>query len=436
MKCRPLVFVAYASLVLTGWAAGRWLWPAAPSVPQATAGHNALAGLSVPTSGPSLGVVQKTQPTPTVDGTAAGLELKAAGSEAAFRDRARQMALEPPPALMDFLAAVTDSETVRQALLEDAVLWAYCRNPEKGLALLSSLKDRTDVASLTKKALHFFPPKDLPLVKACFEELPMGALKTALLKELIPVLQRADGREAIRLASAFPMEPQVDSLSRQVLLGQIWSRAVSETQSSADQQALLEEFPEETRAFLQIETLRQKFTNFRNNNKAAALDMLPMMLEAEKQFPLLYPNDPFAGFASKAAELFTQWAETDPLRASQNLSRLPEEAATPDLYRQLAAQWTTGNVGQASQWVRQLEDSPLKQAAIAGLAGKLGKDYPVEAITWAGTLTDSAERLRTLNSILADADRTAPPDALRQAVEALNLAPEERAGLTPIPTTR
>ena len=127
--------------------------------------------------------------------------------------------------------------------------------------------------------------------------------------------------------------------------------------------------------------IRQKFSALRNYDKAAALKMLPQMLEAEKQFTKFYPNDPFAGLASKAAELFTQWAETDPLRASQGLSQLPEAAASPDLYREFAAKWTEGNVGQASQWVSQLPESPLKQAAVTGLAGKLGKDYPADAIT-------------------------------------------------------
>ena len=112
---------------------------------------------------------------------------------------------------------------------------------------------------------------------------------------------------------------------------------------------------------------------------------------------------------------------------------MPEEAASPDLYRQFAAKWTEGNVGQASQWVSGLPDSPLKQAAITGLAGKLSQDYPGEAITWAGTLTDPAVRMKTLHAILSEANgpgrAAAAPDSLREAVDALNLTAEERAGL-------
>jgi hypothetical protein len=177
----------YFLMVLAGWAVGRQLHGVGP---EAHGAERLPLSDEVRQSQPTAGPVQRqeTGASKAVDGTAAGLELKAAGSEAAFRDRARQMALEPPPALTDFLAAVTDSETVRKALLEDAVVWAYCRNPEKGLALLTSLKDRAEIATLTAKAMRFFPPKDLPVVMEWFHQQPEGNLKSAARGQIIKVL--------------------------------------------------------------------------------------------------------------------------------------------------------------------------------------------------------------------------------------------------------
>lgn len=365
------------------------------------------------------------------DPKGAGVRLKGSDQIDAIRGLCRQLALAPPPILTDFLTAVADTDSLRTVLLEEATRWACSREPEAGLRFLASLAERPDIAALTKNALHFFPPKDLPVVKAWYDKLPMGSFKVALLKELMPVLQRADRREAIRLASAFPLELQQDGISRQTLLGQVLFRAGMDTLSITDQQAMLQEFKPEDREFIQNEMIKKKFDDLRDSNKAAALKMLPEMLEAEKQFTKFYPIDPFAGQASKAAELFIRWAETDPLRASQGLSQLPEEAASPDLYRNFAAKWTEGNVGQASQWVSQLPEGPWKQAAITGLAGKLIKDYPADAITWAGSLTNPVAKMKTLISIISDARAASnSSDGLREAVDTLNLTEEERAELS------
>ncbi len=373
----------------------------------------------------SAGLTEAELASALADPQAAGARLKGSGRTDAIRGLCRHLALAPPPALTDFLTAVAETEALRNVLLGEATRWACSREPEAGIRLLASLAERSDIADLTKNALHFFPPKDLPVVKAWYEKMPTGSFKSALLKELMPVLQRADRREAIRLASAFPLEPQSGGPSRQSLLGEILSRAEIASLSPADQQALVQEFPEADRSFLQSQIVNQQFGNFANYDKNSALETLSILPEAERQ--------------DQAGDLFTRWAETDPLRASQGLSRLPEEAASPDLYRQFAAKWTEGNVGQASQWVSGLPDSPLKQAAITGLAGKLSQDYPGEAITWAGTLTDPAVKMKTLHAILSEANgpgrAAAAPDSLRKAVDALNLTAEERTGLPFNPAT-
>lgn len=105
----------YLLLAVAGWAAGRWVWPGE---------HGKVAGSGAAAVRLSAGTGHRVLPAKTagvkpVDGKAAGREMRASGSEAGFRDRARQMALEPPPALTDFLAA-----GLREDYPVEAAIWA------------------------------------------------------------------------------------------------------------------------------------------------------------------------------------------------------------------------------------------------------------------------------------------------------------------------
>ena len=124
-------------------------------------------------------------------------------------------------------------------------------------------------------------------------------------------------------------------------------------------------------------------------------------------------------------EYFAGWVQSDPIRAARALEQLPAEAKTPEVYLQFAAKWARGNVGMASQWVKDLPEGETKQEAVRGLVGGLSADYPEEAAIWAGTLTDSAVKLSALKQVL-DATSGPPLTGLKEAVNRLNLTPEER----------
>lgn len=177
-------------LLVTGWIAGRQFQPfSGEASPAAAAGSG---GGAAAFSGSPLIPGKKTDP------AAAALEARGSSGENAVRDAARRMALTPPPALEEFLAIAADTDALRAALREDAVFWAFCRNPAAGLAQLSVLPD------LVGKTLHFFPPKDLPLVLDWYHKLPAGPLRLTALQQINPVLARRDPAKAAALRALSP----------------------------------------------------------------------------------------------------------------------------------------------------------------------------------------------------------------------------------------
>lgn len=360
------------------------------------------------------------KPEEAADPAAAGLAMRArAGEEGeakALRGMARQMALLPPPALMEFLKSATDSEIVRAALFNDAAVYSFSRNAATGLALLASLPAEANPAAVAKSLLHFFPPKDLPAVAAWYAKLPAGELKTAALTEMVPVLKRQDFPRAAALVAAMPQADADSTRQRRDLLRTLFvdGFATGRPGDTAAEEARLAAAPAEDRNFL-----RQEF-------QFAAYELLAKT--SREQAVTALADLPAESRSDKAVELFSNWARTDPTRAVKGLADLPEDLKTPQLYSAFAKQWTEGNVGAASQWVKDLPAGPQQEAAVTGLAAGLAQDYPAEAFTWAATLTDPADRREALQNVI---NRT-PPESLSAAVEALralDLPPEEKAAI-------
>lgn len=401
-----------------GWMMGRWTPPggAAPTADQLRIAGGSPEGMEAARRGadkalPGAPGAEKAQS--NVDGKAAGLAMRASGDEGHFRDRARQMALEPPPALTDFLEAVTDSEILRATLLEDAAVWAFNRNPEKGLALLSSLPDSPETAVLTRKALRFFPPKDLPLLRNWYAGMPDSKRKVAALKEMLPALCRGDFGGTVALVAALPQHGEEAQTLRMGIMQRLLAKHAPDT-SYDGMLAAVERFPEQDRQSLkewvQLEELRR--LNFGNKEELAGrLTGLPP--EAR---------------ASWTATVFEEWAGSDPLRAAPQLEALPDDLKTEQVYTGFAKKWATGNVGMASQWVKDLPEGPPRQAAVKGLAAGLTRDYPVEALTWAATLADPAGRRSAIQSVLDGAAAEFRPE-LEGALQKQPLSPEEKATL-------
>ena len=421
MAIHPVRCGGYLLLAVAGWAAGRWGWPGELAVELGVPGKAAGSGVAEVRSPAGPGhpqPVTKTAVVKAVDGKAVGLEMRASGSDAGFRDRARQLALEPPPALTDFLAAMTDSEVVRVSLLEDAVVWAYCREPEKGLALLSSLAGREEISALTEKALRFFPPKNLPVVLAWYHRLPEAGLKVAARSALVRVLAGRDVRQAVALVAAMPHGTAAESEVRNDELSGVCNKLNLRQLKELTGPTGLGFLPADA-AF---------FSDWVRNWERRELWQYDREAVVEK----LAAGE--TGLSPQSLQdLFSGWAESDPIRAARGLEKLPEYRKTPAIYGEFAAKWAKGNVGMASQWVKDLPPGETKEGAVRGLVAGLKTDYPVEAVIWAGTLTSSRVKLSELRQLLAV---TSGPSAesLKTAVNGLTLTSQERAELK-LPTT-
>ena len=416
MAIHPVRCGGYLLLAVAGWAAGRWVWPGERAV---VLGENreaagSRAGEVRSPAGPGHPQpVTKTAAVKVVDGKAAGLEMRASGSDDGFRDRARQLALEPPPALTDFLAAVTDSEVVRVSLLEDAVVWAYCREPAAGLALVTALPGSAETGAMVKKMLRFFPPKDLPVLQAWYAKLPHGEVKAAALREMLPALCRRDFGGAVALVTALPQDDGAAQSRRRDLLQELVTKYAPDT-SYQGMLAGLSRFPERDRQPLEEWARLTEMKRLMFVNKEQVVGMLTSL-------------HPIAQ-AAWAADVFQTWAGSDPIRAVPHLKALPDHLKTDPVYSGFAKKWAEGNVGMASQWVKDLPEGPPRQAAIKGLAAGLTRDYPVEAMTWAGTLADPPSRLSAIQSILDGAGADFRPD-LVEALLKQPLSQEEKANL-------
>jgi hypothetical protein len=399
--------------LVAGWLGGRQYWN------QSASGELSLSGTASSQADGNSSSAKALAPTkPPVSQTAIAAAVKAAKdahSENAIRDAARRMALEPPPALSAFLDAAADSETVRAALLQDAVYWAFCRNAAAGLAQLSAVSDPKAAAAIASKALHFFPPKDLPVVLKWYQSLPATAevsqLRFAALKEIQPVLRRKDFAQAAALTSAMPCPTGQDFTRRQEVMTNLLLSFEGSPEQTESQLSL---FPAGDREYLKNQLSERDFRMLSNADRESAVPALGALPAAEAP--------------GRATNFFKDWAENDPIRAALAISQVPESARSPDLYSTFASSWAKGNVAQASAWVDTLPPGPDREAASRGLVNGLSQHYPSEALTWAASLHDEEERARLMSTVI---EKTTPEKraTLLPAIESLNLPAGEKATL-------
>lgn len=94
-----------------------------------------------------------------------------------------------------------------------------------------------------------------------------------------------------------------------------------------------------------------------------------------------------------AGRLAGEWAENDPGGALDWADTL-EGSHQRSAYGYIARQWDDKE--QAAEWVRSVPASPAMDEARSGLASRLAKDDPVQALEHAGQITDKAMRERSL----------------------------------------
>ncbi len=351
------------------------------------------------------------------DPAAAALAAKNSGDPQAVMILARALALEPPPALAAFLAHAADTPETRSLLHGEAIAWAFCRDAARGLAQLTAVSDEKAQAAHATKALHFFPPKDLPAVRAWYEQLPGGRLRCAAAAQLLPVLARQDFPAALALAAALPRDEDEGGFRREQLANLIMQSAPASTPE--EKEKLLTGLPREDAEFLQGRIRAAHFDALRGYDKEGAVSFLAELPEKQR--------------SGATRQLFEEWARADPLRAMEGFAQLPEVSKTPEVIADFARHLTATNVTRASEWVSHQAAGPLRDAAIGGLIDSLREKYPEEAFTWAASVTDPARRLAALRDTMA-ALPPEPPEARRARLDARSLSADDKAALLTPPS--
>lgn len=351
------------------------------------------------------------------DPAAAARAARDSGDPQAVMNLARAFALEPPPALAAFLEHAADTPEARALLQGEAIKWAFSRDAARGLAQLAAVDDVKAQAAFAEKTLRFFPPKDLPIVRAWYDRLPAEPLKDAATTRLLPVLARQDFPEALALAAALP-ELGIDEITfrRKQLTSLVLEHSSATTPE--DREALLVGLPPSDADAARAK-IREDYFNALQiyHDKAAAADYLTKLPEERR--------------GEKTQELFAYWARTDPGRAVQGLEKLPDELKTPEVITGFAQSLTQANVTRASAWVSQLPAGSQKDAAIGGLVQGLRETYPAEALTWAAAVTDPDQRRASLREAMLFLP-SEPSEARRARFDALPLSEEDKtAVLTP-----
>lgn len=429
-KMNRAVHHTFVLLALSGlgWAVGRWMRPAPLPVTQMPAAegepivseraqrladYQQRLEAQFPRQTPAHGAVQEALRDPA----AAARAARDSGDPQAVMTLARALALEPPPALAAFLEHAADAPEARALLQGEAITWAFARDAARGLTQLAAVDDGKAQAAFAEKTLRFFPPKDLPVVRAWYDHLPAGPLKEAAATRLLPVLARQDFPAALALAAALPQERDDEITFRRKQLATLVQEHSPAT-TPEDREALLVGLPPSDADAARAK-IREDYFNALQiyHDKAAAVDYLTKLPEERR--------------GEKTQELFASWARTDPGRAVQGLEKLPDELKTPEVITGFAQSLTQANVTRASAWVSQLADGLQKDAAISGLVRGLRETYPAEALTWAAAATDPDQRRASLREAMLFLS-SEPPEARRARLDALPLSEEDKtAVLTP-----
>lgn len=125
------------------------------------------------------------------------------------------------------------------------------------------------------------------------------------------------------------------------------------------------------------------------------------------------------------AEVADEWAEKDPQAAVEWAQGLSGESQA-DAMSAALEEWTESDPTQASEFLAGMEESPMKDSAIAGFTDKLAREDPESAVAWATTIQDQGIR----DEALTDAARNwyrQDQEAAAAWLESSNLSEEAQA---------
>lgn len=268
----------------------------------------------------------------------------------------------------------------------------------------------------------------------------VGEYDKSTAKSIVESWSRQDPEAAFRAVMAAPPDHLVEA-------GETVAREWAKQNPSTARQAWEDMTPDSPARMTVLNGLTQGTTE---HDPAGSLAWVTTLPEADRKVALavLFPAWPATDRVALKDEflrrpdlqnlpgftegLFASIPKNSREAAVELVPLMPLGAEAGRLVSQFSSEWTQEDPTAASAWLDTLAAGPLKDSAIAGLAGSLvwHEEKPGAAFVWADTIQDPAKRLATLTQIV-DRWKQDAPDEARQAVEASRLTPAEKAKLLP-----
>jgi hypothetical protein len=246
----------------------------------------------------------------------------------------------------------------------------YEEDPEMALRFLDGIEDR-DVAVRMVGLMLFAPGRsEILRLKAWMEGQSDPILRSEILRNMIWSWRGFDGPAALAAIDALPEAEGVDRSKLRALL--------MERIPVHRQLEVLDDFP-----------LPDREAFFTTHGQTLSSEM------PEGIFASIMGLPESVGRDKAMTSVLQQWAQRDPLRAVEAVSKHAAPEVEAHAVRQVAFGWSSGDSLRASQWVDSLPPGPNRDAASAGLAEELATEQPDMAFVGRKVSTTSAcgERL-------------------------------------------
>ena len=269
--------------------------------------------------------------------------------------------------------------------------WAKL-DPEGALARAAQIPDAESRRSNLGNVLHEWAEENAQDAANHALGLPEGKERNDALRSVVSGAASNDPGTALQLLDQIPASMERTSAIRQIV-GQI---GYSSPEIAA--KFVLALPPNEQR-----NSVFQVSNSFARQDRTAALDWASQLTSAEAR------NSAFG-------QIVQQWAADDPKSAAEYC--VSNALGTPDTVANAVASWARQDAGAAITWAGALTDPAQRDAALARGLGIMGGSDPQQAATLAMTMLTGAQQVQALGGI-AGAWATKDPSAAAAWAEQL-----------------
>ena len=270
----------------------------------------------------------------------------------------------------------------QESQLERLLRDMFDADPAGTLDFLQHLQPRSDGTALAERLLPNISPGRFPIVKEWIAQLPRDGFHCRAVHAVMRLWRHTDpeGLAAeVRAADGTPYA----SLLRASFLSDL---------APLEKIAFIQTLPQQEQKAFWIDPRPE----FSSQAPARAAEEIVRVLGGPEQ-------------EKAARQLFSNWAEADPISALTTAHALPGDTLQYAVASDVVRVWSSRDSFQASKFATALPPGTLRDAAAAGLALELANTDSDAAAQWAASITDSARRAEILNRIQESGAKS--PDA-------------------------